>query len=46
MPYSPQDPYVAGDPYSYDLKWMVIKLKEMQDEIDALKDRVTALEEE
>ena len=29
MAYSPQNnPYVPGDPYSYDLKWMVQRLKE------------------
>ena len=45
--YSPEDnPYVPGDPYSYDLKWMIRKLKEMQDQIDDLEARVEALEEE
>lgn len=46
MPTPENTPYVPGDPYSYDLKWMVRKLKEMQEEIDELKNRVTALEEE
>ena len=47
MAYTPNnDPYIPGDPYSYNLKWMIRKLKEMQEEIDDLKDRVTALEEE
>lgn len=46
MPTPENMPYAPGDPYSYDLKWMVRKLKELQDEINALKDRVTALEEE
>lgn len=29
MPYTPNNPLVPGDPYSYDLKWMVEKLKEL-----------------
>ena len=29
------DPYVPGDPYSYDLKWMVRKLKEYRNAADA-----------
>lgn len=28
MPYTPSNPYIPGDPYSYDLKWIVEKLKE------------------
>lgn len=28
MPYTPNNPLVPGDPYSYDLKWIVEKLKE------------------
>lgn len=39
------NPYIPGDPACYDLKWLVRKLKEMQEEIDALKARVEALEE-
>lgn len=47
MPYTPNnDPYIPGDPYGYDLKWMIRKLKEMQDQIDDLEERVEALEEE
>ena len=46
MPYSPENtPYIPGDPYAYDLKWMIQKLKEMQAEIESLKARVEALEE-
>lgn len=28
MAYTPDNPYIPGDPYSYDLKWIVDKLKE------------------
>ena len=28
MPYTPSNPYIPGDPYSYDLKWIVEKIKE------------------
>lgn len=28
MALTPQNPYIPGDPYSYDLKWMVQKVKE------------------
>lgn len=27
MPYNPNNPYVPGDPYAYDLKWIVSELK-------------------
>ena len=27
MPYTPNNPLVPGDPYSYDLRWMVEQLK-------------------
>lgn len=31
MSYSPENnPYIPGDPYSYDLKWLVRKLKEVE----------------
>lgn len=35
MPYTPNNPLVPGDPYSYDLKWMVQKIKEWQDPLDS-----------
>lgn len=32
MPYPPENnPYVPGDPYSYDLKWMVEEIKKQRD---------------
>ena len=46
MPYTPDnDPYIPGDPYSYNLKWIIAKIKEMEAEIESLKARVEALEE-
>lgn len=36
------DPYVPGDPYSYDLKWMVRKLKAMRQAVDAIPETVDA----
>ena len=46
MAYTPENnPYIPGDPYSYDLKWIVDKLKEaislyqpLNDKFDALSD--------
>lgn len=38
MPYSPENnPYVPGDPYSYDLKWIVRQIKELNKELSYLK---------
>lgn len=33
-------PYVPGDPYSYDLKWMVRKLKNMQETVDGIPEDI------
>lgn len=42
MGYSPENnPYVPGDPYSYDLKWVVDKIKPIRD-IEAIKDQAAA----
>ena len=47
MPYTPNNaPYVPGDPYSYDLKWILQKLAALEAEIESLEERVTQLEEE
>lgn len=36
MPYDPtNNPYIPGDPYSYDLRWMVDKIQEWTDPIDS-----------
>ena len=38
MPYSPENnPYIPGDPYSYDLKWIVQQIKELNKELSYLK---------
>ena len=40
------NPYVPGDPYSYDLKWMIRKLKEYAGDIQAVADELhTSVEE-
>ena len=45
MGYSPENnPYIPGDPYSYDLKWMVDKMKQWTDPLDSA-DRAKASEE-
>ena len=31
MPYTPQNPYIPGDPYSYDLKWITEKMKTFEE---------------
>jgi hypothetical protein len=36
MPYDPtNNPYIPGDPYSYDLKWMVDQIQAWQDPLDS-----------
>lgn len=38
MPYSPENnPYIPGDPYSYDLKWIVQQIKDLNKELSYLK---------
>lgn len=45
MAYSPENnPYIPGDPYSYDLKWLVEKTKEWKDPLDSAE-RAKASEE-
>ncbi len=44
MSYTPNNnPYIAGDPYSYDLKWIVEKLKEAIDLYTPLRDEFEAV---
>lgn len=38
MPYTPNNPLIPGDPYSYDLKWIVKKLKYMDKSIAGIID--------
>lgn len=41
MAYTPDNnPYIPGDPYSYDLKWQVDKIKYMQTRFDELDENV------
>lgn len=42
MPYTPNNPLVPGDPYSYDLKWIVTKLKEIESYTVGIDDKITA----
>lgn len=45
MAYSPENnPYIPGDPYSYDLKWLVKKVNEWKDPLDSAE-RAKASEE-
>lgn len=45
MAYTPENnPYIPGDPYSYDLKWMVKKINEWKDPLDSAE-RAKASEE-
>lgn len=38
MPYSPENnPYIPGDPYSYDLKWIVQQIKDLKKDLSYLK---------
>ena len=36
MAYTPNNPYIPGDPYSYDLKWIVDRLKSLNSSINSL----------
>ena len=41
MGYTPENnPYIPGDPYSYDLKWMVQDIKHMEERFGELDDQV------
>lgn len=38
MPYSPENnPYIPGDPYSYDLKWIIQQIKDLNKDLSYLK---------
>lgn len=43
MAFNPNNPYIPGDPYSYDLKWIVTKIKEAIDEFIAIHGQITDL---
>lgn len=40
MPYTPNNPLVPGDPYSYDLKWMVSELKKLTSNYAGLNNEI------
>lgn len=42
MSYTPNNPYMPGDPYSYDLKWIVSELKKVESSITGLDDKIAA----
>ena len=45
MPYDPtNNPYLPGDPYSYDLKWMVQQIQAWQDPLDSAERAEAAAE--
>lgn len=47
MPYTPTDnPYIPGDPYSYDLKWIIGKLKSLEAGSANYAEEIAQLEEE
>lgn len=43
MAYNPNNPYIPGDPYSYDLKWIICQLKKHGAELAGLDDRIKAI---
>lgn len=40
MPYTPNNPYIPGDPYSYDLKWLVCRVKANSSILEGLDERI------
>lgn len=42
MAYTPNNPYIPGDPYSYDLKWIISQLKTINSSIAGLDDKIQA----
>lgn len=40
MPYTPHNPYIPGDPYSYDLKWLVSQVKAHRAILETLDERI------
>lgn len=43
MAYRPNNPYIPGDPYSYDLKWIVAQIKIAIDEFIAIHGQISDL---
>lgn len=42
MAYTPNNPYIPGDPYSYDLKWLVCQIKEHTEILAGLDSKIQA----
>lgn len=42
MAFTPNNPYIPGDPYSYDLKWIICQLKKLGSDISGLDERIQA----
>lgn len=40
MPYTPNNPYIPGDPYSYDLKWIISQLKTILSSVESLEGQI------
>ena len=40
MPTPYNNPYIPGDPYSYDLKWLVARVKELENIYDAIDSKI------
>lgn len=43
MGYTPQNPYIPGDPYSYDLKWIIAQIKKWAAAYESLDAAMKAL---
>lgn len=43
MPYNPNNPYIPGDPYSYDLEWIVAQVKSWTGKYDSVEEAIEAL---
>lgn len=46
MAFTPNNPYIPGDPYSYDLKWIVAQIKIAIDEFIAIHGQISDLSTE
>ena len=46
MAFTPRNPYIPGDPYSYDLKWIVAQIKIAIDEFVAIHGQISDLSTE
>lgn len=44
MPYTPNNPLVPGDPYSYDLNWIIKQIKSWAGKYDSVESAILALQ--